>query len=200
MKLLLVSDAESKFIWDHFDPAAFSGVRAIISCGDLKRDYLEFLVTMIPAPLFYVPGNHDKSFITAPPEGCVSLDGNVIKHGGLTFCGLGGCKSPKPDTAYEYTEEVMAARVARLSKQIKRTGGIDIFVTHAPAKALGDGSDRFHEGFSCFFSILDAYSPKLYAFGHQHKAYNQATPPTYGKTRVTNAYGHTIVDVEAGKP
>ena len=60
MKILVVSDIESKFIWDHFDPERFRDVKMIISCGDLSARYLSFLVTMIPCPLFYVPGNHDK--------------------------------------------------------------------------------------------------------------------------------------------
>ena len=48
MKILVVSDIESKFIWDHFDPERFRDVKMIISCGDLSARYLSFLVTMIP--------------------------------------------------------------------------------------------------------------------------------------------------------
>ena len=70
MRILAVSDFESKFIWDYFDPQVFKGVDVIISCGDLKASYLSYLVTMIPAPLYYVCGNHDKSFHKDPPQGC----------------------------------------------------------------------------------------------------------------------------------
>lgn len=69
MKILVVSDIESKFIWDHFDPERFRDVKMIISCGDLSARYLSFLVTMIPCPLFYVPGNHDKRYEKEPPGG-----------------------------------------------------------------------------------------------------------------------------------
>ena len=75
MKILVVSDIESKFIWDHFDPERFRDVKMMISCGDLSARYLSFLVTMIPCPLFYVPGNHDKKYEKEPPEGCVNIDG-----------------------------------------------------------------------------------------------------------------------------
>ena len=52
LRILAVSDLESKFIWEHFDPELFRGVDLILSCGDLKASYLSYLVTMIPAPLF----------------------------------------------------------------------------------------------------------------------------------------------------
>ena len=58
MKILLVSDVECPALWDHFRPDRVEGVELIISCGDLKHEYLEFLVTMINKPLLYVPGNH----------------------------------------------------------------------------------------------------------------------------------------------
>ena len=70
MKLLLVSDKEESYIWDHFDMERFKDIDFILSCGDLSADYLSFLVTMVNKPLFYVPGNHDKTFVRTPPEGC----------------------------------------------------------------------------------------------------------------------------------
>mgnify|MGYP003589928064 CR=1 FL=1 len=51
LKALVLSDHESEYIWDFFDAKAFAGVDVMISCGDLKPEYLSFLVTMIPAPL-----------------------------------------------------------------------------------------------------------------------------------------------------
>ncbi len=54
LRALVVSDHESEYIWDYFDASVFKGVDVIVSCGDLKAEYLSFLVTMIPAPLLYV--------------------------------------------------------------------------------------------------------------------------------------------------
>src|SRR5689334_4887309 len=106
MKLLLVSDKEDKYIWDHFDPERFKDIDFIISCGDLKAEYLSFLVTMVNKPLFYVPGNHDKRYDVNPPEGCISLDGKYIEHMGLRIVGLGGsmCYNNGP---HQYTEKEM---------------------------------------------------------------------------------------------
>jgi len=78
VKILLVSDEESRFVWDFFDKEQFRDVELIVSCGDLKKEYLDFLVSMIPVPLFYVPGNHDKAFRENPPEGCVSIHGKSL--------------------------------------------------------------------------------------------------------------------------
>ncbi|MCU6707325.1 metallophosphoesterase family protein [Paenibacillus sp. J5C_2022] len=90
MRVLIVSDEESKYIWDHYEPDRFKGVELIISCGDLKAEYLSFLVTMINAPLFYVHGNHDISYKVHPPEGCECIDGKLIHFKGLRILGLGG--------------------------------------------------------------------------------------------------------------
>ena len=46
MRILAISDIESKYLWDYFEKSKLDGIDLIISCGDLKRQYLEFLVTM----------------------------------------------------------------------------------------------------------------------------------------------------------
>ena len=51
MKILLISDEESPSLWDYYQPEKLSCVDLILSCGDLKREYLEFLVTMTNKPL-----------------------------------------------------------------------------------------------------------------------------------------------------
>ncbi len=66
MRILAVSDFESRFIWDYFDPAVFKGVDIIISCGDLKAFNLSFLVTMIPAPFSTFAGTMTPASISTP--------------------------------------------------------------------------------------------------------------------------------------
>lgn len=68
MKILFVSDEESKSLWDYFEPDKVKGIDLIISCGDLKPEYLSFLVTMCPVPLYYVHGNHDGKYERKPPR------------------------------------------------------------------------------------------------------------------------------------
>jgi Icc-related predicted phosphoesterase len=196
VKILAVSDEESAYIWDHFDRSAFEGVELVLSCGDLCRDYLEFIATLLPVPLLYVPGNHDKRFITDPPGGCISIDGRVEICNNLRICGLGGCLSQNPRAAYEYSEPVMQKRAAKLRRAISRAGGLDILVTHAPSEGLGDGSDAFHRGFACFRKIIEEFRPKLHLFGHQHKRYGLTRAPSeYNGTTLINACGYKIIEL-----
>lgn len=74
MKLLLLSDKESAFLWDYYQPGRLKEYDLILSCGDLKAEYLSFLVTMGRAPLLYVHGNHDTRYRSSPPEGCENIE------------------------------------------------------------------------------------------------------------------------------
>ena len=46
MRILVVADEESKYYWDYYRPGRLDGIDLILSCGDLKADYLTFLATM----------------------------------------------------------------------------------------------------------------------------------------------------------
>ena len=194
MKLMIVSDTESRYILDYFDGNVFSGVDLMLSCGDLPAPYLEFLVTMINAPLYYVPGNHDTAFQRNPPGGCEDIDGRIVEYKGIKILGLGGCRSPRREI-HQYPEKDMAKRVRKMRGAIKKNRGFDILLTHAPAFGLGDGSDTFHRGFECFVGLMDIHQPKYHIFGHQHKSYRAAPgPDTYKNTRLINAFGYKFVE------
>ena len=47
MKILAVADVEDNLLYDHFRKERTQGVELIISCGDLRADYLDFLMTMV---------------------------------------------------------------------------------------------------------------------------------------------------------
>ena len=46
MKILAVSDIEAPRFYDYYRPGMLKEFDCIIACGDLKAEYLEFLVTM----------------------------------------------------------------------------------------------------------------------------------------------------------
>jgi len=194
MKILLVSDREEPYIWDYFDRERFRDVELVLSCGDLKGEYLSFLVTMIKAPLFYVPGNHNKSYLRNPPEGCVSADDTVLTYNGIRIAGLGGSMNYS-NQEFQYTEEQMEKRVRKLRGKIRKANGIDILLTHAPAFGLGDGDDQAHRGFRCFIDMLDKYSPKYFFHGHQHLNYKvQDRSRQYKDTAIVNGFGYYLMD------
>ena len=97
MKLLLLSDKESEYLWDYYRPGRLDGIDLILSCGDLNSKYLSFLVTMSGKPLLYVHGNHDKTYDRNPPEGCDCVEDRLVTVKGLRILGLGGVWSTAED-------------------------------------------------------------------------------------------------------
>ena len=194
MKILLISDIESKYIWDFFEEDKFGDIDLIISCGDLKADYLSYLVTMINAPLFYVHGNHDSSYIKNPPEGCECIDDKLISYKGIRILGLGGSMKYK-DKPFLYTEKEMKKKIRKLSLKLFLKKGFDILVTHAPACGINDENDLCHEGFKSFNKLLDKYSPKYFVHGHVHLNYGmKPRVMKYNNTTIINAYNHYILE------
>ncbi len=197
MKALLVSDVECRALWDYYRPERVEGVDVIISCGDLKREYLEFLVTMTGRPVLYVPGNHDAGYADAPPEGCENLDDTVYVFHGVRFLGLGGCKKYNTESPYQYTEREMEKRIKRLGRQIKKAGGVDVVVTHAAPKGCGDKEDIAHRGFECFLDLMDRQQPAYFLHGHVHMNYDPGVPRImeHGQTKIVNAFERFILEI-----
>ena len=198
LKVLIVSDHESEFIWEYFDREVFRGVELIISCGDLKPQYLSFLVTMLPVPLLYVPGNHDGSYFKNPPEGCIDLEEyGVYTYKGFRFLGFGGCKS-RAKKDFHYTEAQMRRLVWHTLPSVLWHRGFDVLVTHASAEGLGDGDDSFHQGFRCFRRLIDRWKPAYHLHGHVHLSYNykQKRALQHNGTTVINGFNYMITTLE----
>lgn len=197
MKILLVADEESRYLWDFYQPGRLSGYDLILSCGDLKQEYLEFLVTMSNIPLLYVPGNHDKGYINYPPEGCECIDDRMVTVNGIRILGLGGCMRYNLGV-YQYTEAEMTKRVRKLIPKIRMAGGVDIIVTHAPPRGYGDAADNAHRGFEAFLPLLDKYQPKYLVHGHVHPSYGNRNPQfvQYGQTTVYNCVGWHSIEID----
>lgn len=146
MKILLVADHEDEKVWNYWNAVGknrFAGVDLILSAGDIKAAYLEFLVTMLNVPCLYVRGNHDQMYHEQPPRGCVCIEDGVIEvieyeDSGrvmlkeeairtqigkavrtVRIAGLGGSMRYRegPDM---YTEREMSRRARKLRKRIER--------------------------------------------------------------------------------
>ena len=201
MRILVVSDTENEFIWDHFDETRFKDIELIISCGDLKSQYLSFLTTMIKAPLFYVHGNHDTGYAEEPPGGCDTIEDNLVNYKGLRIVGLGGCIKYNDHPyysvpPYQYTEKQMAKRIRKLKLKLHFSKGLDILVTHATAHGIGDAADCCHTGFNCFIPFIEKYNPRYMIHGHMHMHYGRGPRTvTYNQTSIIDAYGYYILDI-----
>lgn len=195
MKILFVSDEESSYYWDHYSPEQFKDIDLIISCGDLKPQYLSFLVTLSHVPVLYVHGNHDERYITSPPEGCICIEDDIYVYKGIRIMGLGGSMRYRPGH-FQYTEKQMRKRYRRLRHKILLRRGIDILVTHSPAKGLNDGTDLPHQGFAVFRDIMKKHKPKYFVHGHVHKSYGHKFKrfDVFEETTVVNSCERCIVE------
>ena len=196
MKILLLSDKESSYLWDYYQPGRLDGIDLIIACGDLKSSYLTFLATMGRAPILYVHGNHDGHYERKPPEGCECIEDRIVKINGLRILGLGGSMFYNGGP-HQYTEREMARRIRRLRLQLMLAGGVDIVVTHAPPRNCGDGDDFAHRGFESFLPLLDKYRPQYLIHGHVHMSYGVDIPRKVqrGGTTILNAYERYMLEI-----
>ena len=149
MKILLLADQAEPTLWEHLDKRKLEGVELVLACGDLPASYLSFLTCFTAAPILYIRGNHDDRYAQNPPEGCLCIEDQVVTVGGLRILGLGGSMRYNRGVN-QYTEKQMRQRVQKLRFKLWRSGGIDILMTHSPARSLGDDTDLAHTGFKTF--------------------------------------------------
>ncbi len=199
MKILLLADTEDPALWDYFSPDRVKGYDLILAAGDLKAEYLTFLVTMSNLPVFYVRGNHNAAYDHYPPEGCECIDDRLVTYRGLRILGLGGSARYSREP-YQYTEREMRRRIARLRFAVWKARGVDIVLTHCPPKGYGDADDYAHRGFEAFLPMLDRWKPKALVHGHVHMTYGDIKRELpYGETRIINAYQRYTLEIDTDK-
>jgi 3',5'-cyclic AMP phosphodiesterase CpdA len=224
VKILAVSDEVVDFLYSPRLRRDFGEIDLVIGCGDLPFYYLEYLVTALDVPLYYVPGNHDRleqylsdGRIIYRAEGCEGLDmctANVQRRttGGqgparrrpdkpvLLLAGLGGSMRYNAEGIHQHTEAEMWGRALRLAPQLLlnrlRYGRfLDILVTHAPPRGIHDGTDLAHTGFQAFVHLMEVFRPRLLLHGHSHVYRSDVTTSTrYRDTQVINVYPYRVID------
>ncbi|MBQ3529129.1 MAG: metallophosphoesterase [Oscillospiraceae bacterium] len=196
MKILTISDEVCPALYDFYTPGKLDEYDLIISCGDLKPSYLSFLVTMTHVPLLYVHGNHDTRYEKNPPEGCDCIEDKLVVYRGLRILGLGGSPSYNGG-AHQYTESQMRWRIFKLWWKIRKHGGVDIVVSHAPLAGVGDGDDFAHRGFHEFLRFVDKYHPKYWLHGHVHLNYgiDKTRVREYNGTKVINTCERYVLEI-----
>lgn len=189
MKILAVSDVESKYYYEYYSPGKLDGFDLILACGDLSRNYLEFLATLSHCPVLYICGNHDDVLDKNPPGGCICVEDKIYVHKGIRILGLGGSYRYRNGN-HMFTEKQMCRRIRRLRLKLWRYKGFDILMTHAPARHINDFDSLSHRGFECFGKLLDKYTPHFFVHGHIHKNYGMNIPQktVYGNTMIINAF------------
>jgi Icc-related predicted phosphoesterase len=212
INILSVSDEVIPTIYHASIRDRFKDVDLVLGCGDLPHSYLEFIVSMLDVPCFYVPGNHDGlpehtdyGRTLHKPDGCTSIDNRVVRHEGLILAGLGGSIWYNGGK-YQYTQSWMMARVAALLPQLlwyryQNGYGIDILLTHSPAWGIHDATGA-HTGFKALRWLLEWFPPRYLIHGHIHKNYRmcQQTETRFGNTLVINTSGYRTFKIERVAP
>ena len=198
MKILTISDTESKLLWDYFDRKYLADIDLILACGDLDPRYLEFLVTLGHCPLLYVHGNHDEKYKQLSPLGCINIEDKIYVHNGVRILGLGGSRRYR-DGAHQYTEAQMKRRAFNLWPKLLYHKGFDILLTHAPARGHSDLDTPTHRGFETFVNLIDKYNPSYHIHGHVHLNYTLGASRirTYNNTTMINAYERYVFEYKA---
>jgi hypothetical protein len=210
MKILAISDKVDELLYSPAIKHLFGDVDLVLGCGDLPHYYLEFVVTMLGGPLFYVIGNHGnavKRYYASReqweyPGGCLNIDGRAIRYKGLLLAGLEGSMRYNNNPHFQYTEREMAWKVWGLvpwllMNRLWHGRYLDILVTHAPPRGVHDKPDLCHQGFKAFRMLMDRFPPRYLIHGHIHVySPNEVTESVYRDTRVINAYGYRTVEID----
>ncbi|MBD3305632.1 hypothetical protein GF339_04565 [candidate division KSB3 bacterium] len=207
VKILTISDTIERRLYNVHCKEEFQDIDLILSCGDLPFYYLEFLVTMLNVPLYFVFGNHHtRPMLTASggevtsPGGCLNLDNRILEYNGLLIGGFEGCMKynygPKQYSDTEMWWKVLRMTPQFLKNKLLRQRPVDIIITHAPPSGIHDKSDLCHRGFRSFRWLIDTYQPRYFIHGHVHQyGLKDEGTTQYHQTTVINTCGHQILEI-----
>ncbi len=227
MKILCVSDQIDPLVYSSNVKERYKDIDLVISAGDLPMEYLDFIVSSLNKPVYFVFGNHNlsefglyhrvdgvspKGNIRAEncldPRGChgtTYLGFKSAREGNLLIAGVSGSLKYN-DGLNQYTDRQMKRRLLSLVprlilNRILYGRFLDILVTHASPAGIHDKSDPCHRGFASFLWFMRAFKPRYLVHGHIHLYDLQDLRVSrYRDTTVINAYSHYILDTGAAAP
>ncbi len=209
MKILSVSDVEVSFLYSPHIRDRFADVDLILSCGDLSYYYLEYITSMLDAPLFFVRGNHNNLVEEGAggprdaPWGGRDLHGRVACYEGLLLAGIEGSinynNGPCQFTQGDMWTLVWGLVPGLLMNKVRYGRYLDVFVSHAPPWKIQDMDDYPHQGFKAFRWLLRTFRPAVHFHGHTHIYRSDTVRETvFEGTRVVNTYGYRVTAVAPG--
>ena len=206
-RVLAVSDKVEPRIYGPQVRTIAGDVDFIVGCGDLPYYYLEYIVTVLGKPLFYVHGNHDRPehrsnrTVVKEPPGGVNLHGVTRIVDGLIIGGLEGSHRYNQNPRYQYTQNEMWMQVfawapTLLVNRALYGRAIDVLITHSPPFGIHDAQDRPHIGFRAFLAFMRWFRPRYLLHGHQHVYSNRTiTRSRYHATEIINVYPSRLLDL-----
>ena len=206
MKILAVSDVELDYIYNQAIVTRFKDIDVVIGCGDLPYYYLEYIISMLNRPLYYVRGNHAPRFVEEGsggarsfPWGAIDLHRRVKRDpSGLLLAGIEGSVRYNQG-CYQYSQTEMWGFVfglvpGLLLNRLLYGRYLDIFVTHAPPWKIHDQEDLPHNGIKAFLWLIKVFQPAYHLHGHIHVYTPQPVQTQLGASWVLNSYGYRRID------
>lgn len=206
MKVLTVSDIEIGIIYSPAILEHFGDVDVVISCGDLPYYYLEYIISMLNVPLYYVLGNHQNRPEIRErgehdtPWGAVNLNRRCIDYNGLLMAGIQGSLLYNYGP-YQYTQAEMWTMVwslvpALLLNRLRYGRFLDIFATHAPPWGIHDKEDLPHRGIKAFRWLDQVFQPRYHFHGHIHVYRpDEEVVTLLRSTWIVNTYGYRVTEL-----
>ncbi|MEA2900491.1 MAG: uncharacterized protein QOH36_378 [Actinomycetota bacterium] len=196
VRLLAVSDEPERGLEFERNRELIGRVDAVVGCGDLEPDYLNFLADAFRVPLLYVRGNHDRGVNWQATSELLpdALAGRSDEVPGIGIVGLswpGGTRNPRA----ERDEQAAWRQVVPLAFRRPRQRPL-IVASHVPPKGLGDTpEDHYHRGFAAYEWLCRRLHPTLWLHGHTSMAAAREWRVTWGETTFVNVTGAVVVDV-----
>lgn len=206
MKILAVSDQIVERVYTLAPAGHFKDVELILGCGDLPYSYLEYIVTMLGKPMWYVPGNHDPEFnpqdVRSKAEGGFNLDLKTVQHKNILIGGFGGSIRYRLDGVNQYTQSDAYFRAFQLLpklliNRITHQRTLDILISHSPPFGIHDDSDMAHQGLKALNWLIKIAKPRYLFHGHTHFYRNNIADheSISGKTKIINVYPYKLIEV-----
>lgn len=207
MKILAVSDQVVERMYTLAGQGHFRDVGLVLACGDLPYEYLEYLVSTLNVPLYYVPGNHDPVYDAdrelTHVEGGSNLDLHCINICGLLIAGFGGSIRYRPDGVNQYTQAQAYGRALRLLPGLLWNRALfgrppDILITHSPPFAVHDEPTQAHRGLKAINWLVRWMPPRYLLHGHTH-FYRQNLEPAVtqaGRTTIMNVFPYKVIEIQ----
>lgn len=205
-KILTVSDQVVERIYALATDGHFRDVDLIVGCGDLPYTYLEYLLSILNVPLYYVPGNHDPEYnpyrSLSHAEGGSNLDLKTASAKGLFLAGFGGCIRYRPDGVNQYTQEQAFFRtfvliLRLLGSQVRYGRKLDILITHSPPHGIHDDESHAHQGLKALNFLIKVAQPRYHLHGHTHFYRHNLDDATtrIGPTTIMNIFPYKVINV-----
>ncbi|MFI3257412.1 MAG: metallophosphoesterase [Spirochaetales bacterium] len=220
MKILCVSDQIDPLVYSSEAKEYFKDIDIILCAGDLAMEYVDYIVSTLNKPTYFVFGNHNleefcfyHKYETTSTY-CQNISDNLRYSHGATYLGfktakeqnvlMAGCSGSMRynNGLAQYTENQMFFQLIKmiprlLYNKIRYGRYIDIFLTHASPLGIHDKQDLCHKGFACYRWFIKKFKPKYMIHGHIHLYdLQEKRISEWNSTTVINAFSHYVLEYE----